>query len=65
MRYGIGLRDTGHLGTDGYGHGGGGTQLVVNPHTLTVFAMMRNDRGPDCSRHLADVMTLLRTATPR
>jgi CubicO group peptidase (beta-lactamase class C family) len=64
MRYGIGLRDSGHLGTGSYGHGGGcGTQLVVNPRTHTIFAMVRNDRGPDYSEHLSKVMSLVREAT--
>jgi CubicO group peptidase (beta-lactamase class C family) len=64
MQYGIGLRPSGYLGPGGYGHGGGcGTQLVVNPRTHTVFAMVRNDRGPDYNKHLSKVMSLLRDAT--
>ena len=41
----------------------GGTRLVVNPRTHTVFAMVRNDRGPDYSKHLSKVMSLVRDAT--
>jgi CubicO group peptidase (beta-lactamase class C family) len=64
MQYGIGLRPSGYLGPGGYGHGGGcGTQLVVNPRTHTVFAMVRNDRGPDYSKHLSKVVSLVRNAT--
>ena len=64
MQYGIGLRPSGYLGPGGYGHGGGcGTQLVVNPRTHTVFAMVRNDRGLDYSKHLSKVVSLVRDAT--
>ena len=65
MQYGIGLQDQSHhLGAGSYGHGGGcGTLFVVNPRTHTVFAMVRNDRGPDYSRHLSKVMSLVREAT--
>ena len=66
MRYGIGLRDSGHLGPGSYGHGGGcGTQLVVNPRTHVVFAMVRNGRGPEYNKRLAEVTSLLRNSTDR
>ena len=66
MRYGIGLRDSGHLGTGSYGHGGGcGTQLIVNPRTHVVFAMVRNGRGREYSKHLAEVTSLLRKSTSK
>ena len=65
MQYGIGLQNQSHhLGAGSYGHGGGcGTLLVVNPRTHVVFAMVRNDRGPDFSQHLSRVTSLLRELT--
>ena len=64
MQYGIGLQnESHHLGPGSYGHGGGGTLLVVNPQTHVVFAMVRNDRGPDFNKHLSRVTSLLREVT--
>ena len=52
MRYGIGLRDSKYLSPGSYGHAGGcGTQLIVNPRTHTVFAMVRNGRGADTANN--------------
>lgn len=58
VTYGIGLRDYAELlGLGSYGHGGGcGTQLVVNPDEHLVFAMVRNGRGKNYRRTLADVL---------
>ena len=63
MEYGIGLQNAEvHLGPGSYGHGGGcGTQLIVNPEKHLVFAMVRNGRGKDYKKHLADVSALLKS----
>jgi len=62
MTYGIGLRAAaGKLGPGSYGHGGGcGTQLLVNPNTRLVFAMVRNEPGEDYGEHLTRVLARLR-----
>ena len=50
------------LGPGSYGHGGGcGTQLTVDPERHLVFAMVRNEQGPEYKARLAEVMQALRT----
>ena len=65
MKYGIGFQDqTKHLGPGSYGHGGGcGTLLVVNPAKHVVFAMVRNDQGPNYKQHCSELMAILRDWT--
>lgn len=62
MVYGVGLQNhASRLGPGSYGHGGGcGTQLTVNPKHRLVFAMARNERGPEYKAHLAKIMEALR-----
>ncbi len=67
MQYGIGLRnESQHLGPGSYGHSGGcGTHLIVNPESHIVFAMVRNERGQDFNKHLAEVTSLIREWSSR
>lgn len=62
IHYGIGFqRASQHLGTGSYGHGGGcGTVLAINPDKHVVFAMVRNNRGPDYAQHLSGVTRILK-----
>lgn len=62
IEYGIGLQKKhSHLGPASYGHGGGcGTQLIIDPETHTVFAMVRNGRGRDFQKHLGKVISAVR-----
>lgn len=62
MQYGIGLqKKNNHLGPRSYGHGGGcGTQLIVDPDSHIVFAMVRNGRGREFSQHLTAVTSAIR-----
>lgn len=67
MQYGIGLRnESRNLGHGSYGHGGGcGTYLIVNPESHVVFAMVRNERGREFNKHLAEVTSLIREWSSR
>jgi CubicO group peptidase (beta-lactamase class C family) len=60
--YGVGLQShASRLGPGSYGHGGGcGTLLSVHPEKNLVFAMVRNEQGPDYKERMAGVMKLLR-----
>ena len=63
MDYGIGLQSYHErFAPDSYGHAGGcGTQLIVFPNENVVFSMVRNNRGEDYKKHLADTIDILNT----
>jgi len=60
--YGVGLQShASRLGPGSFGHGGGcGTQLTVNPKHHLVFAMVRNQQGPEYKERLGQAMDALR-----